>query len=493
MATYVLAKASVDPDKPALELLGATGADIWPYSRLERAILATAGGLQSLGLPQGARILLRIGNDVDFPVVFLAAILAGFVPVPTSSQLTAPEVEFLLRDLAPDLVIFGEGVARPASLPCPALGPAEIAVFNSHKAGKPTMGDPDRAAYIIYTSGTSGKPRGVVHAHRAIWARRMMWEGWYGLRKDDRLLHAGAFNWTYTLGTGLMDPWAIGATALIPAPETGRAELVHMLRQHRASIFAAAPGVYRQILKTGADLTLPHLRHSLSAGEKLPQAQKDTWERATNRPIYEALGMSEVSTFISTSPAQTGTTKGAGYPQQGRRIAVLDPETFEVVDRGHAGVLAVSNRDPGLMLGYFNDKAETRARYHGEWFLTGDMVELAADNAITYLGRADDMMNAGGYRVSPIEVETALNAHPDIIESAAAMVEIKPDTFVIAAFYHSDIDLAETELADWCAERLAHYKCPRLFVALQSLPKGANNKIRRGELRAAYRGSHDQT
>jgi acyl-coenzyme A synthetase/AMP-(fatty) acid ligase len=488
MAAYVLARAGLDPDKAALELLGPTGAEIWSYSRLAEAISATAGGLQSLGLPQGARILLRIGNDVDFPVLFLAAILSGFVPVPTSSQLTAPEVAFLLDDLAPDLVVFGQGVARPASLPCPTLGPEEIAAFRTHRAGKAVMGDPDRPAYIIYTSGTSGKPRGVVHAHRAIWARRMMWDGWYGLRKDDRLLHAGAFNWTYTLGTGLMDPWAIGATALIPAPDTSRAELVDMLRQHRASIFAAAPGVYRQILKTGKDLTLPHLRHCLSAGEKLPQAQKETWQRATNRPIYEALGMSEVSTFISTSPAQAGTTQTAGYPQKGRRIAVLDPETLDIAPRGHAGILAVSNRDPGLMLGYFNDRAETCAKFHGEWFLTGDMVEMDEDGAITYLGRADDMMNAGGYRVSPIEVESALNAHPHVIECAAAMVEVKPDTFVIAAFYHSDIDLLETELADWCAERLAHYKCPRLFIAQTSLPKGANNKLRRGELRAAYKG-----
>jgi acyl-coenzyme A synthetase/AMP-(fatty) acid ligase len=488
MAAYILAKANVDPDKPALELLKPNGAEIWSYHRLEHAIRASAGGLQSLGLPQGARILLRIGNDVDFPIMFLAAILSGFVPVPTSSQLTAPEVDFLLRDLNPDLVVFGDGIAQPLTLPCPSLGPADITDFKAHSTGKVAMGDPNRPAYIVYTSGTSGRPRGVVHAHRAICARRMMWDGWYGLRTDDRLLHAGAFNWTYTLGTGLMDPWSIGATALIPAPDTGRAALVEMLRRYRASIFAAAPGVYRQILKTGTDLTLPHLRHSLSAGEKLPQAQKETWERSTNRPVFEALGMSEVSTFISTSPELGSTTKAAGYPQKGRRIAVLDPETYDIVERGREGVLAISSRDPGMMLGYFNDKVETRAKYHGEWFLTGDIVEMADDDAVTYLGRSDDMMNAGGYRVSPIEVETALNAHPDIIESAAAMIEVKPDTFVIAAFYHSDIDLAETVLADWCADRLAHYKCPRVFIAQKTLPKGANNKLRRGDLRAADKG-----
>ena len=112
------------------------------------------------------------------------------------------------------------------------------------------MGAPDRPAYIIFTSGTSGTSRGVIHAHRAIWARRMMVDGWYGLNADDRVLHAGAFNWTYTLGTGLMDPWTIGATALIPSGGTTPAQLPALLRNHGATIFAAAPGVYRQLLKS---------------------------------------------------------------------------------------------------------------------------------------------------------------------------------------------------------------------------------------------------
>ena len=104
------------------------------------------------------------------------------------------------------------------------------------------MGDPDRPGYIIYTSGTSGQPRAVTHAHRAIWARRMMWEGWYGLTENDRLLHAGAFNWTYTLGTGLLDPWTRGATALIPGKGVTPDTLGLLMQQHDATIFAAAPG-----------------------------------------------------------------------------------------------------------------------------------------------------------------------------------------------------------------------------------------------------------
>lgn len=113
------------------------------------------------------------------------------------------------------------------------------------------MGEPDRPAYIIYTSGTSGHPRAVVHAHRTVWARRMMWEGWYGLLEQDRVLHAGAFNWTYTLGTGLLDPWARGATALIPGHGVASEALGLLLKQHDATIFAAAPGGLPQTPKNG--------------------------------------------------------------------------------------------------------------------------------------------------------------------------------------------------------------------------------------------------
>jgi acyl-coenzyme A synthetase/AMP-(fatty) acid ligase len=153
------------------------------------------------------------------------------------------------------------------------------------------MGDPERLAYVVYTSGTSGKPRAVAHAHRAIWARQMMFEGWYGLRQDDRLLHAGAFNWTYTMGTGLMDPWTIGATALIPAAGTASETLPTLLAANKATIFAAAPGVYRQLLKGTLHLELPSLRHGLSAGEKLPASTLSAWTNATDTPIFEAYGM----------------------------------------------------------------------------------------------------------------------------------------------------------------------------------------------------------
>jgi acyl-coenzyme A synthetase/AMP-(fatty) acid ligase len=171
-----------------------------------------------------------------------------------------------------------------------------------HAPGDIVPGDPDRLAYLVFTSGSSGEPKAVAHAHRAVWARRMMVEGWYGLTPEDRLMHAGAFNWTFTLGTGLLDPWAMGATALIPAPGVPVEALPLLLRRHDATILAAAPGVFRRLLRSDGEIALPRLRHGLSAGEKLPEPLRAQWTGVTGTALHEALGMSECSTFLSGAP-----------------------------------------------------------------------------------------------------------------------------------------------------------------------------------------------
>ncbi|TVS05196.1 MAG: benzoate--CoA ligase [Rhodobacteraceae bacterium] len=480
MARYVLAAGAESPDKSALQILRATGAERWSYARLIAAVRGTGTGLLRAGLKPGDRVLLRLGNTVDFPVAYLGAIAAGLVPVPSSTQLTTPEITRIAQDIAPAVVLAAEGVALPDH-PAPVVMQTALHAMQELAPCDWHMGSPDRPGYIIYTSGSGGSPRAVVHAHRAIWARRMMWEGWYGLTQEDRMLHAGAFNWTYTLGTGLMDPWAIGATALIPEPG---APLGLMLKRFDATIFAAVPGVYRQLLKDGRKLDLPRLRHGLSAGEKLPDVTRSAWRDATGCEIYEALGMSECSTFVSSSPGRPAAPGVAGYPQAGRLLAVLG-EDGQPVARGEAGVLAVHQDDPGLMLGYLGPDGP-KLPLRGAWFETGDCVIMAEDESITYIGRHDDMMNAGGFRVSPLEVERALAQHPEIHEIACTEVTVREGVSVIAAFYTADAPLEDAALMEYAAGQLARYKQPRLYRHCDSLPRSANGKLSRRALRAAF-------
>ncbi|UWR24020.1 class I adenylate-forming enzyme family protein [Sulfitobacter sp. S190] len=481
MAAYVLARGADFPDAVALRILSGDTCEIWRYGDLIAAVRGTATGLTQLGVRPGDRVLMRLGNTVDFPIVYLAALSAGLVPVPTSSALTVPETANIIATLQPKIIVRDTSVACPDA---PNIVPlAQVQKMRTLPPAAYHMGDPNRPGYIIYTSGTSGQPRAVVHAHRAIWARQMMFDGWYGMGPEDRVLHAGAFNWTYTLGTGLMDPWTLGAQALIPAAGTPATDLPELIAQQDATIFAAAPGVYRQLL-AGSDVPdMPSLRHGLSAGEKLPSRLRDRWQNVTGTPIFEAYGMSECSTFLSASPAHPPAGDALGRPQPGRIVALLGDEG--PVPRGTEGTIAVHRSDPGLMLGYLDAPDETAARMQGDWFLTGDQGVMERSGDIRYLGRADDMMNAGGFRVSPIEVEQAIATYPGVTGVGCAEVSVKADTTVIAAFYTSKEPLDEVALRAFVAEKLARYKQPRLYVRLDALPVGANNKILRKKL-AAY-------
>jgi acyl-coenzyme A synthetase/AMP-(fatty) acid ligase len=489
LAAHVLACAARLPDKVALAVIGPSGAERWSYARLEQAVRGTATGLLAEGLAPGDRVLMRLGNTVEFPLAYLGAIAAGLVPVPTSSQLTAPEVAVVIATTAPRLILRGEGIACPEDAGLPVLDEAALLAMRDLPPAAWHMGDPDRLAYIIYTSGTSGKPRAVCHAHRAIIARQMMHAGWYGLTESDRLCHAGAFNWTFTLGTGLLDPWRAGATALIPAPGVAPAQLPLLLKRHDATIFAAAPGVYRKMLTAGPLPPLPRLRHGLAAGEKLSDTIRARWQEATGTAIHEAYGMSECSTFISASPEHPAPPGTLGRPQKGRRVAIVDADGTPVA-RGTEGTIAIRRDDPGLMLGYMGAPEATAEKFAGEWFLTGDRGAMDATGAITYLGRADDMMNAGGFRVSPIEVEAALAAHPGIAEAAVTDIEVKEDARLVMAFYTGPEPLDPASLDAHCRDRLAAYKCPRGFFHVESLPTGANGKLLRRALRPIYEALH---
>ncbi|WP_299686769.1 class I adenylate-forming enzyme family protein [uncultured Tateyamaria sp.] len=478
LAGHVLARADALGGKTAVAVIGAGEPETLSYAELLAAVLGTAGGFKTAGFRPGDRVLMRLGNTLDFPIAYLGALAGGLVPVPTSSALTEPEVARIVAELRPRVILHDPDVATATG--APHMGVHTLRALRTHAPGKVHLSDPNRLGYIVYTSGTSGQPRAVGHAHRAIWARQMMFQHWYGLSETDVILHAGAFNWTYTLGTGLMDPWTVGATALIPAPGTKPEALGDLLRRHDATLFAAAPGVYRQMLERGALPTLPRLRHGLSAGEKMPSALHARWSKATGTPIYEAYGMSECSTFISSSPGTPCTDTALGRPQPGRKVAILGSEG--PVPVGTSGTIAVHRDDPGLMLEYLNAPDETADKYQGDWFLTGDTGQMNAAGEITYLGRSDDMMNAGGFRVSPVEVEMVVANAPGVASCGVAEVELAPGKRIIVAFYTGREATDETVLHDHAAARLARYKQPRAYVHLPLLPLGPNGKLVRRRL-----------
>ncbi len=464
-------------------------AERWTYQALDLAVRRIAGGLLAEGLLPGERILLRLPNCSDVALVFLGAIAAGLVPVPTSPQLTAADSAFLLADAAAAAVVHGGGVPLgqvPAR--CKVLGEAELARL---KAATPlpsyaaTMAE--APAFMIYTSGTSAQPKGVVHAQRTVIGRVPMQREWQGLSAADVMLHAGAFNWSFTLGVGLLDPWSAGATAVLYTGPKDIAMWPRLIDAVGATLFAAVPSLYRQILKycllePGC---LATLRHGLAAGEALAPAVLEDWRRATGKELYEAFGMSECSTFVSNGAGRPIRPGSPGKPQGGRPIAILpvDGGTTPAA-AGSAGLLSIGRGDAGLMLGYWNRPEAEEQAFRGDWFVSGDLAVFDDDGYLWHRGRADEVLNAGGYRVSPRDVESALSACPGVAEVAVAEYRPRPDVTVLAAFVVRAEGCAVTadEILAAAAERLAGYKRPKQLFFVRSLPRSANGKLLRRAL-----------
>ncbi|MBF9042112.1 AMP-binding protein [Rhodobacterales bacterium HKCCE4037] len=475
LVEHVLAPARHDPDKIALAILGPAKAERWSYGRLAEAVARAAGGLQSTGLTPGAQVMLRLTNSANFPLAFLGTIAAGYIPLVSSAALTSHEVTRLAEAVVPHAIIADPGVALPDHA-APVFG---TEILQGPKVA-PVRRLSDDLAYIVFTSGTSGQPKAVRHAHRAIWARGMMVDGWYGLRPTDRVLHAGALNWTYTLGTGLLDPWAMGATALVPADGTDPATLGLLAKRHDATILAGSPGLFRKLL--ARDLpAMPKLRHALSAGEALPPSLRARWREATGTDIHEALGMSECSTFLSGSPARPAPDGCIGYAQEGRNLSVFDDDGAAVPD-GTVGHLAIHRSDPGLTCGITAKGGQTSLPLTNGHFVTGDLVARRPDGAYVYHGRADDILTAGGFRIAPAEIEAAFDGAPGLTECAALTIRPNPETTILALAYAGPA--TEDALAAYAEPNLAKHKRPRVYLRVDALPRGGNGKLNRRALGA---------
>ena len=493
LARYCLAhSAARTPDKTALILVADPHDKATrhvTYGEIDDQVRRIAGGLVSLGMPRGERIFLRMGNTLDYALMFFGANAAGLVPIPASSMLSDNEVGFLMQDSGATLL------ASDGTLSVPTL-PHDVRVLNGSDIEELKQSAPidyadtakDDPAYLIYTSGTSGKPKGVLHAQRAIWGRKPMYDGWYGLTADDIMLHTGAFNWTYTLGTGLSDPWAVGATTVLYTGPKDIEIWPQLIAQHGATIMASVPTLYRQLLKY-CDLSpgsLAPLRHVLCAGEVLSSALHHNWVGQTGLNIYEALGMSEISTYISSAPGMTVRPGSPGKPQPGRCVAILplDRDDNTPLPPGETGLIAVHRTDPGLMLRYWNRAHSDAEVLRGDWFIGGDLASMDDEGYIHFEGRNDDLMNAFGYRVSPQEVENALASHEGIAEVGVTEIDVGNDVSIIAAFVvgqegaHPD----EQAIIEHVSARLADYKRPRAIHFVDHLPRTANGKVIRKQL-----------
>lgn len=497
------------------------GTDEISFAELARRTSQFAELLRELGIHNGERVLIRLPNCLDYPIAFLGAMKLGAISVPTSTLLTVEEVLYLAKDSAAKVLVTDKDMwakLLPHIAQCPQLelvllsGQGEVleselvnvkdlsAGLNTISAWSPSY--PTRAddpAYLVYTSGTTGYPKGVLHAHRALIGRTPASEYWFDFAPDsqDRIMHSGKFNWTYVLGSGLMDPLYLGKTVIVHEGKNDANTWPKLIAKHQATIFVGVPTIYRQILQktefTREDV--PSLRHCMSAGEHLSDEVLQLWQQRFVINIYEAVGMSEFSYYLCETKSRPIRPGSAGFPQPGHDIQLLDPDTLEPVEVGQEGMICVPESDPGLFIEYWNLPEETQKLRHDGWFLTGDYARYDYDGYIWFLGRKDDIIKSFGYRVSPYEIERVFKSHPAVADCAAVGEEIGNDKILVVAYavLHDDSKVTADDLFDYGKEHLAAYKAPKVVYLTKDFPRTKNGKILRREVNSAIAVARSHT
>jgi acyl-coenzyme A synthetase/AMP-(fatty) acid ligase len=488
------------------DALGTTTAS---YRQLAEASSRFAQLLRDLEVPLEARVLIRLPNSLAYPTAFFGAMKRGAIAVPTSTLLTAEEVLYLARDSGAAVLVTDKAMwvglrdkltgvdnlrhvllAGPGEvLPAEGLSvldlEAELARIGTWAPPHATRAED--AAYLVYTSGTTGYPKGVLHAHRAMVGREPAAEYWFDFAPDgDRILHSGKFNWTYVLGSGLMDPLYRGKTVIVHEGRNDAAGWVKLMAKHQATMFIGVPTIYRQIIQKTAftQADVPSLRHCMSAGEHLSDEMLGLWKDRFGIEIYEAVGMSECSYYLSENKHRPIRPGSAGFPQPGHGVRLLNPETLQEVPAGEEGMICIPADDPGLFLRYWNLPEETAKVLKGGWFLTGDYARFDADGYIWFLGRKDDIINSFGYRVSPHEIERVMKTHPDIADCAATGEDLAADKVLVVAYVvlHPGAGASADDLAAFGRDHLAAYKAPKIVYLVPDFPRTKNGKIIRKQL-----------
>jgi acetyl-CoA synthetase len=484
----------------------ALGTSSITYRELSERSSRFAELLRNMGVAAGDRVLIRLPNSIDYPTAFFGTLKRGAIAVPTSTLLTVEEVRYLLEDSQAVAMVIdeaaleamgpqlrGKGLLRDVII---AGAPLERALA----AAPPTLQfertRPNDPAYLVYTSGTTGYPKGVLHGHRSLVGRMPAAHYWFDLPlgpaepgRIDRIVHSGKFNWTYVLGSALMDPLFRGQTVIAHEGRNDASTWPRLISKHAATVLIGVPTIYRQILQKTAlgRGDVPTLRHCMSAGEHLSDEVFTQWKQRFGLDIYEAVGMSECSYYLSQNKLRPIRPGSAGFAQPGHDVRLLDPDSRNEVRDGEEGMICIPEDDPGLFLRYWNLPEETAKVRRDGWFFTGDYARRDEDGYLWFLGRKDDIIKSFGYRVSPYEVERVLKGHPAVADCACVAEDAGTGKTLVVAYVIAQPGVAVTpdELLAYGRKHLAAYKAPKAVYLASEFPRTRNGKVLRREISAS--------
>jgi benzoate-CoA ligase len=506
--TYIDAHRGTRAGKVAIRCQGQSVT----YGELAANVDRTGNALRELGVEIEDRVVILCVDSPAFVYAFFGAIKIGAIPVPANTLLTPPDLAYILRDsravavvvsaaLEPKIaqvragcprlrhvLVTTSGGSAPSALP-PDTVSFEDALAAADDELAPADTGPDDMCFWLYSSGTTGFPKGAVHLqHDMIYSADTLGSQVFGCTENDRYFSVSPLFHAYGLGNGVFVPLRFGAS-VIYKPERATPDLVYgLITKERPTVLYTAPTFYAALLAYPTEnfaYDLSSLRFCVSAGEALPKALFDSWKQRFGVEILDGIGSTEMlHIFICNRPGSAkGGTSGTVVP--GYEAKIVDDLGHEV-GPGQSGHLWVSGDSCAAF--YWNKHEKTKASFKGDWYVTGDKYHQDEDGHFVYEGRSDDMLKVSGQWVSPVEVEAALISHAAVLECGVVGMKdqdalVKPKAFVILKQGHEPSEALGDELKQFVKSRIAPYKYPRWIEFVAELPKNAAGKIQRYKLR----------
>jgi long-chain acyl-CoA synthetase len=491
LGSILQATSALRPDHVAVRLADQS----LTYAELDRAARGIAASLRARGIEPGSAVAIMIPNLPEFTQAYYGILYAGCTVVPLNVLLSAPEVQYHLEDSRARLLFAHPLFEAPAKAGAAAAGVpvvwaagagpdtvAELAAAPPIEAVTPTL--PTDTAVILYTSGTTGKPKGAELTHSNLFINcAVVLPKLLPIQSDDTAL--ATLPLFHSFGQTCIQNASIAAGGTFTLlPRFGPEEAFAIMERHRVTLFAGVPTMYFALLHhEGAARDLSALRWCVSGGAAMPVEVMNAFEAKFGVEIYEGYGLSETSPVACFNmPGRPRTPGSIGYPVWGVEMAILDDKDQPVAD-GERGEICI--RGHNVMKGYLGRPDATREALRGGWFHSGDVGIRDANGSYRIVDRVKDMIIRGGFNVYPREIEEVLYAHPAIVEAAViGFPHQSHGEEVKAVVVSRDPALRPDDVIAYCRERLAAYKYPRVVVFAESLPKGPTGKILKRELRS---------
>ncbi|MDQ5829118.1 MAG: AMP-binding protein [Actinomycetota bacterium] len=492
--------------RPAMIWLGAGGEErrlgFDDFSQLSNKF---ANVCSTLGVGRGDRVMVLLGKVPEWHAILTGLLKLGAIAIPCAPQLRSGDLKFRAEHSGSTMIVSGpKGIGEvekmredvPNLRHFVSVG-EENEGWDSYEelmdgaSGEFTAEDTasDEGAFILYTSGTTKNPKGVMHTHGYTHAKRMQAYYWLDLQDGDLLWCTSGTGWAKSIWNVFLGPWSCGTEIFFHEGGFDPAERLDLMQRHGVTVLCQAPTEYRLLAKTPeleqADLS--KIRHAVSAGEPLNPPVIERWKELHDITIYDGYGQTENTLLAGNFPGLEVRPGSMGKPSPGCDVRVIDAEGNEC-EADEPGDIALAGRIPCLFKEYWNQPEETGAVFRHGYYLTGDRAYRDEDGYLWFVGRSDDVILSAGYRIGPFEVESVLIEHPAVVESAVVPAPDEDRGNIVKAYvvvgkgYEPSDELAR-EIQEFCKGQTAPYKYPRQIEFIAELPKTTSGKIRRVELR----------